>query len=146
MIIAGVAREDAEGGNPRRIAKCTMRRAFRRESAHPGAARDHGLQEFPYLVTVHESRVKSVQRTLGRELTSWMLRSFTPTRATSWSFHGLMESMEGPLKQPPNGRVSSGRPPDRPKTSPPDCPRAARAVAATRGNCRPGAEDGPAVL
>ena len=33
------------------------------------------------------------------------LRSFRPKRATFWSFHSLMESMEGPRKQPPNCRA-----------------------------------------
>ena len=70
------------------------------------------------------------------------LRSIRPKRATFWSFHGLMESMEGPRKQPPNGRAS---PCDR-RTGRRHRHRTARAVDGTRGDRRPGAEDGPAVL
>src|SRR5262249_9482967 len=55
-------------------------------------------------------------------------------------------SMEELRKQPPNCR-DPVRPPDRPKTLPQDRPRAsARAADTTRGDCRLGSEDGPAVL
>jgi hypothetical protein len=70
---------------------------------------------------VHESMATEVRAHRGPNFLCGMLRSIRPTRATIWSFYGLMESMEGR-------------------------PSAARALDGTRGDCRPGAEDGPAVL
>ena len=69
-----------------------------------------------------------------------VLRSITPKRATFRSFRGLTVTIEGPRKQPPNGRAfpccdcRTGRRHRRP---------AGHVVDATRGDCRLRAEDDP---
>jgi hypothetical protein len=72
-----------------------------------------------------------------------VLRSITPKRATFRSFRGLTVTIEGPRKRPPNGRAfpccdrRTGRRHRRPT---------GRVVDATRGDCRPRAEDDPNVI